>query len=50
MQRLPAGSIGGGGLALTVVLSHFPELELLGSGLNMDLTEGQLEAFWTRMH
>jgi hypothetical protein len=39
----------GAQLALTVVLSHFPELEpellLLGSGYNADLTVGQLDAF-----
>jgi hypothetical protein len=38
-------------LALTTDLSHFPELEthleLLGSGRNADLTDGQLDAFWT---
>jgi hypothetical protein len=38
-------------LALTTVLSHFPDLEtkleLLGSGYNVDLTKGHLEAFWT---
>jgi hypothetical protein len=37
-------------LALIADLSHFPELEpeleLLGSGYNVDLTEGQVEAFW----
>jgi hypothetical protein len=37
-----------------IVWSHFPELEpkleLLLSGYNADLTEGKLEAFWTRMH
>jgi hypothetical protein len=40
------GSIWGGGwLALTATLSHFHKLELLGSGRNADLTEGQLDAF-----
>jgi hypothetical protein len=40
------GSIWGGGgwLALTATLSHFRKLELLGSGRNADLTEGQLDA------
>jgi hypothetical protein len=41
-------------LTLTTVLSHFPELEpemkLLWSEYNLDLTEGQPEAFWTWMH
>jgi hypothetical protein len=39
---------------LTTALSHFLELEieleLLGSGSNVDLTEGQLDALWTQMH
>jgi hypothetical protein len=37
--------------ALTVTLSHFPELEtgleLLGSRRNTDLTESLLDALWT---
>jgi hypothetical protein len=45
---------GGGGLALTTALSHFPELEpeveLLGYGCNADLTKGQLDAHWTQTH
>jgi hypothetical protein len=44
----------GAQLALTTSLCHFhelePELELLGSGYNVDLTEGQLDAFWAWMH
>jgi hypothetical protein len=44
----------GAWLALTAILSHFPELEreleLLGSEYNADLTEGQLEAFWALPH
>jgi hypothetical protein len=44
---------GGGGGTLTVTLVHFPELEpemeLLGSGCNADLTEGQLDALWDQM-
>jgi hypothetical protein len=47
MLRLPTGSIGGP-LVLTTTLLHFPEseteLELLGSGHNVYLTEGQLDA------
>jgi hypothetical protein len=43
---------GGGGLALTAVLSHFPELEieldLLGSGSNADLSCDEMETLWTR--
>jgi hypothetical protein len=39
-------------LALITTLSQFPklepELELLGSGHNADLTENQLDALWTR--
>jgi hypothetical protein len=39
-------------LALTVVLSHFPKLELeselLGSRYNADLTKDEMEVFWTR--
>jgi hypothetical protein len=39
-------------LALTVVLSHFPELEveldLLGSGYNADLTSDEMEVLWTQ--
>jgi hypothetical protein len=42
----------GARLALTAILSHFlelePGLELVGSGYNADIIEGQLEAFWTR--
>jgi hypothetical protein len=41
-------------LALITALLHIPELEieleLLGSGRNVDLTEGQLYALWTQMH
>jgi hypothetical protein len=41
-------------LALIAALSHFPELEtkleLLGSGRNANLTEGQLDALWIQMH
>jgi hypothetical protein len=53
MLRLPMGSIGGGGrLAPTTTLSHFLELEteieLLGSGHNVDLTEGRLDALWAQ--
>jgi hypothetical protein len=53
MLRLPMGSIGGGGrLTLAAALSRFPELELelelLGSGHNADLMEGQLDALWTQ--
>jgi hypothetical protein len=52
MLRLPIGSIGGGQLVLTASLSHFlelgPELELLGSEHNADLTEGQLDALWAQ--
>jgi hypothetical protein len=46
MPRLPTDLFGGGGgwLALTATLSHFRKLELLGSGRNADLTEGQLDA------
>jgi hypothetical protein len=51
MPQLPMGSARGGGLALTAVLSHFPELEikleLFGFGHNVDQTEGQLDALWT---
>jgi hypothetical protein len=51
MLRLPMGSIGGR-LALTTTLSHFLELEtefeLLGSGHNVDLTEGRLDALWAQ--
>jgi hypothetical protein len=40
----------GARLALAASLSHFPksgpELELLGSGHNVDLIEGQLDALW----
>jgi hypothetical protein len=31
--------------ALVVVVSHFPELEVLGSGRNADLTEDKADAF-----
>jgi hypothetical protein len=38
-------------LVLTASLLHFPELETelekLGSGRNVDLIEGQLDALWT---
>jgi hypothetical protein len=49
MQQPPVWSIGGGGrLALTAVLSHFPELEheleLLGSGYNANLMKDEMEA------
>jgi hypothetical protein len=47
MQQPPAGSVRGAPLALTILLSHFPKLEMLGSRY-MDPMEGQLEAFWTR--
>jgi hypothetical protein len=51
MRRLPAGSIRGAWLVLTTIWSHFPELEPksepLGPGYNVDLTKGQLEAFWS---
>jgi hypothetical protein len=44
----------GAQLALVVVLSHFPklelELELLGSGYNTNLTKDEMEVFWTRTH
>jgi hypothetical protein len=44
----------GARLALTAVFSHFPklelELELLGSGYNVDLTKDQMEVFWTWTH
>jgi hypothetical protein len=44
----------GARLALTAALSHFPELEpeleLHVSRYNADLTEGRVDAFWTRMH
>jgi hypothetical protein len=40
--------------ALATNLSHFPELrtelELLGSGLNADQIEGQVNALWTQKH
>jgi hypothetical protein len=35
-------------LALTTTLSHFPELELLGSRHNADFIEGQLDAILTQ--
>jgi hypothetical protein len=42
----------GSRLALTAALSYFselePELDVLGSGRNADLTEGQLEPLWAR--
>jgi hypothetical protein len=31
--------------ALVVMVSHFPELEVLGSGRNVDLTEDKADAF-----
>jgi hypothetical protein len=41
-------------LALTTVLSHFPELEftleLLGSEYNANLTSDEMETLWTRAH
>jgi hypothetical protein len=41
-------------LALVAALSHLPELEtkleLLGSGLNANLAEGQLDAHWAQTH
>jgi hypothetical protein len=40
--------------ALVASLSYFLELksklELLGSGLNVDLIENQVDALWTRVH
>jgi hypothetical protein len=48
------GSIGGGWLALTAILSDFPklelELELLGSEYNANLTKDEMEVFWIRTH
>jgi hypothetical protein len=45
-------SRGGVWLALIVVLSHFPELEvkldLLGSGYNADLSCDEMQTLWTR--
>jgi hypothetical protein len=42
----------GARLALTAVLSHFTklesELELLWSGYNIDLTDGEMEILWTQ--
>jgi hypothetical protein len=42
----------GARLALTAILSHFPELEvkldLLGSGYNADLSCDEMEALWPR--
>jgi hypothetical protein len=38
----------GARLALTAVLSHFPELGLLGSGYNTDLMKDEMEVLWTR--
>jgi hypothetical protein len=49
MLQRPTASIGGR-LALTATLSHFPELELLGSGHNANLIEGQMDALWTQTH
>jgi hypothetical protein len=44
----------GAQLALTVVLSYFPELaselELLGSGYNTDLMSDEMETLWARAH
>jgi hypothetical protein len=41
----------GARLALTAIVSHFPELELkfelLGSGYNTDLMKDEMEALWT---
>jgi hypothetical protein len=34
--------------ALTAIVSHFPELELLRCCCNMDLIEDQVDAGWTR--
>jgi hypothetical protein len=46
------GFSGGGGLVLTAVLSHFPELEveldLLGSGYNADMLCDEMETLWTQ--
>jgi hypothetical protein len=46
--------MGGGQLALTVVLLYFPELaselELLGSGYNTDLMSDEMETLWARAH
>jgi hypothetical protein len=43
---------GGGWLVMTIVLLHFPELEveleLLGSGYNADLSCDEMETLWTR--
>jgi hypothetical protein len=45
---------GGGRLALTAALSHFPELELelefLGSGYNAYMMRDEMEVFWIRSH
>jgi hypothetical protein len=42
----------GARVALTTILSHFPELELdlklLGSGYNANLMKDEMEVFWTR--
>jgi hypothetical protein len=42
----------GAQLALTAALSHFPELEdeldLLGSGYNVDLSNNEMETLWAR--
>jgi hypothetical protein len=52
IPRVPMGSTVGARLVLVASLSHFPklepELELLGSGCNADLTEGQLDTLWTQ--
>jgi hypothetical protein len=44
--------VGGGGLALTVALLHFPGLEvklgMLGSGYNADLSSDEMETLWTQ--
>jgi hypothetical protein len=41
----------GARLALTTILSHFLEveleLELLGSGYNVDMSKDEMEALWT---
>jgi hypothetical protein len=46
------GSTGGTRSALATALLHFSELgtelELLGSGRNMNLTKDQVDAFWTQ--
>jgi hypothetical protein len=49
MQWLPTGPFGRGGVALTVVLSHFPELELelelLRFSYTIDLMRDEMEVF-----